>query len=558
MNLRLVLRMLRFGAVWATGISLLCACTNTPVSDGGGSRGGNPVVVGTIASPDGSRARNVRVLLIAQDYNPLTDTLQRSITTSTTDSLGTFSIIAPDTGWYNIEAIGSVSSTRLVRFKVKTLRDSVSVLPLDTLHKTGTIKVALSKAIDLINSYAYVPGTTIANWNVEAGDTITIDTVPAGILPVLCLGNKNSTEKIVIRYDVSVISNTTTVVHNWEWSYNRQIILNTSVSGAGIKENVYDFPVIVRLTSENFDFPQAQKSGGDIRFTTLRGTPLFHEIEQWDGVNQRAAIWVKVDTVFGNNNLQSIMMYWGNPGVTDASNSASVFDTTAGYQGVWHFGDTAGSTVRDATVNGFTGTSPDTARPLETEGVAGMGRLLDGANDYITMPNTAGSKLNFPENGNFTISAWASIDTFDGVPHVVIAKGYDQYFIRSTGTSNAPLWNFAQLGADNNWQACTTSAANRKWTFVTGVRQGNRQLIYCNGALVDSIPNSFASASFSRNMSSDISIGGYLKAPNSTDSYCFFKGSIDEIRMISTAQSSDWVLLCYMNQRLDDRLVVFK
>jgi hypothetical protein len=321
---------------------------------------------------------------------------------------------------------------------------------------------------------------------------------------------------------------------------------------------VYSFPVLVRLTAENFDFTQAQSSGGDIRFTTSRGTPLFHEIEQWDLVNRRAAIWVKVDTVYGNNNLQSIMMYWGNPGATDVSNSTSVFDTTAGYQGVWHFGDDAGSTVRDATVNGFTGTSPDTARPLVAEGIAGMGRLFDGAKNYITMPNTAGSKLNFPENGNFTISAWANIDNFDGVPHVVVAKGYDQYFMRSTGASSSPLWNFAQLGANNNWQACTTSATNKNWTFVTGVRQGNRQLLYYNGALVDSTPNSFASASFSRNTSSDISIGGYLKIVNSTDGYCFFKGSIDEIRMISTAQSSDWVLLCYMNQRALDRLVVFK
>lgn len=558
MNVGLVLRMLRFGAVWATGISLLCACTNTPVSDGGGSRGGNPVVIGAIASPDGSVARDVRVSLIAEDYNPLTDTLRQSITTCTTDSLGTFSITAPDTGWYNIEAIGCASSTRLIRFKIKTLRDSTTVLPLDTLHKTGTIKVALSKAINLTNSYVYVPGTTIANWNVDAGDTITIDSVPAGILPVLCLGQKNSTEKIVIRNDVSVISNTTTVVHNWEWSYNRQIILNTSVSGAGIKENVYDFPVLIRLTSEIFDFSQAQSFGGDIRFTTSRGTPLFHEIEQWDSVNRSAAIWVKVDTVYGNNNLQSIMMYWGNPGATDASNSTGVFDTTAGYQGVWHFGDAAGSADRDATVNGFNGTSPDTSRPLVTEGVAGMGRLFNGANNYITMPNTAGSKLNFQENGNFTISAWASIDTFNGVPHVVVAKGYDQYFIRSTGANTAPLWNFAQLGANNNWQACTTSAADRKWTFVTGVRQGNRQLLYYNGVLVDSTPNTFASASFSRNMSSDISIGGYLKPANSTDGYCFFKGSVDEVRMISATQSPDWVLLCYMNQRLDDRLVVFK
>lgn len=560
MKLQIIKILLKYTAGWAAVFSFFLACTNTPyTADGGGTRGGNPVVMGAIVDPDGSMARNARVLLIAQDYNPLIDSVKQYITYATTDSVGAFSIEAPDTGWYNLEATGTDDGTRLIRFKIKTELDSVTVLPTDTLHKTGSVKVVLPTDSELIDAYVYVPGTTIVNRITGSSDTISIDSVPAGVLPVLCLGKKNSTKEIVISHDIPVVSSDTTVIQNWEWSFSKQIILNTSSSGAGTKENVYNFPVLIRLTSKNFDFSQTQNSGKDIKFTSSNDVPLAHEIEKWDSVNKTAAIWVKVDTVYGNNSVQSITMYWGNPDAEEVSNSASVFDTAYGYQAVWHFSDKAGSTINDATVNNYTGISPDTAKPLVAQGVAGECRVFNGINNYFQINNTANSKLNFPENGNFTISVWVFVDSFDTLPHVIVAKGYEQFFMRYTGiSSKSPLWEFAQLGQNGTWQACSTSAKQEQWTLVTAVRQGSKQSLYCNGALVDSTADVFASASFVRNTSSDVSIGRYLKAVNDKDGYCFFKGYIDEVRMISMAQSADWVLLSYMNQRSDDRLVVFK
>jgi len=551
----------QYSTLWITGIFLFCACSDTSVSDGGGSRGGNPVVVGMISDPDGAGASNVCVSLIDEDYSPLTDTLHGYITSVTTDSLGAFSIIAPDTGWYNVEAAGSKNGTRLIRFKIKTVRDSITVLPPDTLRMPGKIKVTLPEGITAEGACVYVPGTTIVNQISGAADTITLDMVPAGVLPVLYLCQKNSTDKIAVSHDVKVISDNTTVLHNWQWSSSRQIILNTGAAGAGTRENVYDFAVLIRLTSNNFDFTEAQDSGEDIRFSTTYGVQLTHEIEEWDAAGKSAAIWVKVDTVYGDNDSQSIVMYWGNPTATGVPGSTSVFDTASGYQGVWHFSDAAGNKVYDATVNNYTGISADTAIPQAAAGVAGKCRVFNGIDNYFCMPNTAESKLDFEENGFFTISFWASVDAFDGAPHVIVAKGYDQYFLRATGASSSPIMNFSQLGSDNFWQACTTSAVDRTWIFVTGVRQGNSQILYFNGVLVDSVPNIFASVNFSRNTSSDFSVGKYLKAvdvPDFNNGYCFFKGSIDEIRVMSSAQKPDWVKLCYMNQRSDDRLAVFK
>jgi hypothetical protein len=57
-----------------------------------------------------------------------------------------------------------------------------------------------------------------------------------------------------------------------------------------------------------------------------------------------------------------------------------------------------------------------------------------------------------------------------------------------------------------------------------------------------------------------MSIGGFLEGiyDPAYEGHCFLKGSIDEVRIISAAQSPDRLRLCYMNQRPDDKLVNFK
>ena len=85
------------------------------------------------------------------------------------------------------------------------------------------------------------------------------------------------------------------------------------------------------------------------------------------------------------------MMYWGNEDAQDRSNAAAVFDTASGFQGVWHLaGD---QNEYDATANSYDGVAYG-----RLSGIIGKGSF-DGTSSHIKMPNTANSKLNFPENG---------------------------------------------------------------------------------------------------------------------------------------------------------------
>ena len=106
----------------------------------------------------------------------------------------------------------------------------------------------------------------------------------------------------------------------------------TTPEGANITSGPAEtnFPLLLRFNSSNFPFNQAAADGRDIRFTTVTGTALSYQIEQWDAANGRAAVWVKIPSIAANAR-QEIKMYWGKTGVTSESRGTSVFNASNGY-----------------------------------------------------------------------------------------------------------------------------------------------------------------------------------------------------------------------------------
>jgi len=98
-----------------------------------------------------------------------------------------------------------------------------------------------------------------------------------------------------------------------------------------------DFPLLVRLHRDFFDFGQVSPGGEDIRFSTAKGTPLPYEIEEWAPAKGHAAIWVRIPTIKGNSR-QELRMHWGKPDAKSASDGKAVFNAANGYIGVWHLG----------------------------------------------------------------------------------------------------------------------------------------------------------------------------------------------------------------------------
>jgi hypothetical protein len=258
--------------------------------------------------------------------------------------------------------------------------------------------------------------------------------------------------------------------------------------------------------------------------------------------------------------MQTIMMYWGNAAAQDGSNKTAVFDTSEGFQGVWHLSESGNADARDATGNRCDGHAFHMSGASPVEGAIGIARDFDGDSSYIAMTNTANGKLNFADDGYFTISAWAYAETFDNIYRTIAGKGHQQYFLQVTYfPSDKPLWEFSTFSNAENWRMTTTPATDNNWVLLTGVRQGTTQYLYCNGELVNSTAAKYDHG-ISRGALEDFAIGRFMKEATfpANFGYCFFKGEIDEVRVSNVARSPDWIRLCYMNQRGDDKLVQFK
>jgi len=537
--------MLRFVLLVLIGTTLFC--TVERMAGGGTIETTNGRVTGAVVYPDGNPAPGSQVKLVPENYDPVKGAAV--IPVDTTDDSGRYVFTGVSYGVYTIQSVQCIDRTRAIEFGIGLAQSSLSLAPI-TLRQPGAIKILLPGGANAINGHAFVPGTDIGASS-NGGQSILLDSVPAGTLPSVKYAANNDTAFSVIRYNVHVSPGATDTLVNPSWRYARSILLNTTPSGADVTANVTGFPLLVRLTRSNFDFAQAQTGGGDLRFTKSDNSPLPCQIERFDPAAGLAEAWVKVDTVFGNDNTHAITMYWGNPGATDSSNGAAVFDTGAGFMGVWHLSDGNAGQALDATGNGYNGVAYNMAAQSGPSGIIGTGREFRGDSSYITMPVTSGSKLNFPQNGVYSLSAWVYADTLDSLYQAIISKGDEQYNLEILNND----WEFAEYENKTGWDMAQSPlpATPRQWVLVAGVRSQADQYLYVNGLCVDSVGTVLGNG-FSRSAAYDLMIGRTNGITMPGFPY-YFHGMLDEIRIQGRALGPDWIKLCYMNQKMPDALL---
>jgi hypothetical protein len=333
------------------------------------------------------------------------------------------------------------------------------------------------------------------------------------------------------------------------WKYSMRMYFNTTASGANVAGNVYNFPVLVRLSGSNFNFSQAQPQGSDIRFTKSNGAPLPYEIEIWDSAAGAAAVWVKVDTVYGSDSAQYITMYYGNSTAVNASNSAAVFDTGNGFNGVWHLdesGSGAANEYKDATANhidGQGGSGSAAYVPTRVPGVIGRALDFDGIDDYITMsahPCSLGTS-------NLTLSAWVKTTDTAGNQCIIGLAGTYRFRIMVDWSIWFGMWNsITWLDTSSSGPVVNDGA----WHQVTVVfdRTGTEQL-YIDGA--PNVAKDISSTAQAVAAMDTVQIG----FDDDSTVPLFFSGTIDEARLERVGRSPAWIKLSYENQRPDQRLV---
>lgn len=331
------------------------------------------------------------------------------------------------------------------------------------------------------------------------------------------------------------------------WSDSAKVSFNTTTTGAGTNAAVDNFPVLVRLTPEERRiFRQAAYKGRDLRFADPDGSALPFEIERWDSAASQAEIWVLVPRIDGNSLTDYITMFWGNSSASQASNGSAVFGTANGFNGVWHLNENSTLThgVKDQTSNGNTGIAKNMEPEDLVTGIAGQGVRFEGDetnHEYIEVPQSPSIQL----SDTFTVSVWCKPESLVSRWVTVVGKQLDsahrdQFFVGFEGLPANTPW----MGAGISGVSSSQPISLNEWVYSVAVSKGSTRALFINGVLAGTV-TVFDTGSFVSQ--SPMTIGaGYNGLPYPNE---WFQGTVDEVIVSAKARSSNWIKLCFENQR---------
>jgi hypothetical protein len=315
------------------------------------------------------------------------------------------------------------------------------------------------------------------------------------------------------------------------WKGAGTFYILTTPEGADLPATASEenFPLLVRLNKENFDFQQTKAAGEDIRFSAA-GQPLAYQVEEWNVAKGTASIWVKIPLIKGNAR-QEIKMHWGKADAASESNGAAVFTPANGFITVLHMSDLVKDEVGSV--------EPKDTGTTVAPGMIGQSRRF-GTGKGIN----CGEKLTvLPTNSSpHATSIWMKPE----VPNIVpIAWGNQQ----GQGKVVMELASPPHINMD-----CFFSGANVKsigklpmneWLHVVHTYKVGESRIYVNGVLVG---ESKANGPLNIRSPARLYVGGWHGNYQ-------FQGEIDEARLSSVTRSADWVKMEYENQKPMQTLV---
>lgn len=324
------------------------------------------------------------------------------------------------------------------------------------------------------------------------------------------------------------------------WLYRKKITIDKTKVDA----DLIDFPVLVELTSTNFDFAKARSDGFDIRFTEDDGeTLLKYERERHDQGNSLAEYWVKIPSVLAATDTE-FYIYYGKADTSDGADPTNVWD--ANFKAVYHMKDITTSTIDDSTtVND--GTKAAANQPIEADGEVGKAQSFDGSDDYIEALDD--DTLDFGSEVDFTISAWiksADLGAYREILHKGESTGAGQYrlLMKDTGVISFSHRNTSGEASSLNG---TDVLDDNTYHRVTVGRSGTTFYIYTDDTEDESATKVNTScANVDKLRIGRLYEGGW---------YYPFNGIIDEVQISNTWRGADWIKASYNSE--SDNLVSY-
>ncbi|HLK59903.1 MAG TPA: DUF2341 domain-containing protein [Chthonomonadaceae bacterium] len=311
------------------------------------------------------------------------------------------------------------------------------------------------------------------------------------------------------------------------WRHSGSLTILTTPEGADLPAtaSVDNFPLLVRLDKDWFDFSQAKANGVDIRFSSGDGTPLAYEVDEWDAARGTACIWVRIPEIKGDSR-QELKMFWGKTDARSESRGAAVFNDSNGYLGVWHMNDP----VKDETGT----TLPKDTGTSSVAGMIGKARRFDQGKGIRCGENIT----SYPTGSSpHTSEAWFRAEQPNAI---VLAWGNEAAQGKVTMRySSPPHVNMECYFSGADVIGDSTLVPSR-WVQVVHTYMNGDSRIYVNGVL-DGVSTA-RGAPLAIKSPARMYIGGWY------DDYRFV-GDIDEVRLSKVTRTADWVKLQYENQK---------
>jgi len=332
---------------------------------------------------------------------------------------------------------------------------------------------------------------------------------------------------VLVPVFASVMLATTSAGDFSGWKHSGSLFVLTTPDGADLPAAavVEDFPLLVRLHADFFDFSQARPDGADLRFATDKGDPLAYQIEEWEPDRGEASVWVRMPRIEGNAR-QPLRLFWGKADAAPASDGKSVFNASNGYASVWHMHEPVTDAVGTLDAKD-TGTTP-------VAGVIGQARHFPGRQGIF-----CGTEITSYPTGSepHTTQAWLRPEKPNGV---VIGWGNEQAQGKVTMLFRSP----PHVAMDCYFSAGSvvgqTDLGMERWVHVAHTYRDGDTRLYVNGVLDTKGPAAGPPLNIRR--PARLWLGGWY------NNYSFV-GDLDEVRVSNVVRSPEWLRLEYENQR---------
>jgi biopolymer transport protein ExbB len=326
-----------------------------------------------------------------------------------------------------------------------------------------------------------------------------------------------------------------------DWSYRKQLTIDTTPKGANIAEPAGRVPVLIRLHTGNFSFGDAEDNGNDIRFVNSDDkTPLPFHVESFDPLLGVATAWVDIPD-FPAGSAKQIWLYYGNKKAPQAADTAGTFD--ADYALVFHFDDGAGAPAKDKTAYG--NNAQNAPSGIDDGAVIGKGARFAGTAP-LTVP--ASPSLAIAPGGAFTFSAWVKQDAFG--PRQGVYVRADNGSALAIGLDSGTPFVEVQ-GSSTVRVAAPQPIAKGQWTHIAVTADGKAVRLYVNGK------NVAMGAGALPPLNSVTGIGGAPRAATLSAPVTPFAGEMDEVRISKVARNAALIRADAIGQGAESRLVQY-